>query len=117
MNYVKFRISYHILKGRNTNANSRCLAFLNSEIGIIHGDLKPENIMYNYTNNTVKLIDFGVSYLVGEKTTAGTFLFQPPEYYLGGRFGHDKFDVWAFGILFSELIIGKTCFGPLKEYL
>lgn len=64
---------------------ANALAFLNSEIGIIHGDLKPENIMYNYTNNTVKLIDFGISYLKDEKTKVGTISFLAPEYYLPDR--------------------------------
>ena len=44
---------------------ARALQYLGT-IGIIHADLKPENIMLTEQDTRVKLIDFGISYHVSK---------------------------------------------------
>lgn len=49
--------------------------------GIIYRDLKPENIMLDKTGH-IKLVDFGLSKLIGEeraKTTCGSAEYMAPE--------------------------------------
>ena len=44
-----------------------------SNLGIIHGDLKPENVMMTGQDTRVKIIDFGVSLHVSEATPGDFF--------------------------------------------
>jgi serine/threonine protein kinase len=75
--------------------------------GIIHGDLKPENIAVYFPDSTdaqVKLLDLGLS---GEKgKEAGTPLYMAPEAFHGELdYGSD---IWSAGIILFELFYGAS---------
>jgi serine/threonine protein kinase len=60
-------------------------------VGVVHRDIKPENIMYG-KDNEIKLIDFGLSKRVADKssnltTIAGTPFYMAPEV-LDGEYNH-----------------------------
>ena len=50
------------------------------KLNILHGDIHPSNIIYN-NESIIKIIDFGESIIIGEKTNknAGLSFFCPPE--------------------------------------
>ena len=79
--------------------------------GIIHGDLKPQNVMV-MGNGIVKLMDFGVArqrrqveQLAG--TSAGTPLYMSPEQARGAELD-ERSDIYSAGIVMFELFTG-TC--------
>lgn len=80
------------------------------EKGIVHMDLKPENIMYDEENMIYKLIDFGLSFFEGSllNGNGGTFTYLPPEIWdpfmnkLTSTLDletNKKRDVWSLGII------------------
>ncbi|XP_060938997.1 homeodomain-interacting protein kinase 2-like [Limanda limanda] len=94
------------------------LDFLKSA-GIIHSDLKPENVMMVDRVRQplkVKLIDFGLACTnPGEQTghTLQTLWYRSPEILQCVPF-NEAIDVWSLGCIASELFIGKPLF-PAKD--
>ncbi|XP_065196498.1 stress-activated protein kinase JNK-like [Sycon ciliatum] len=73
---------------------------------IIHGDLKPRNIMMN-SDSTLKIADFGMSLVDdGEGNagvTGGTSAYLAPEVIQGSQCGKGV-DSWAIGCILSRLL-------------
>jgi TolB-like protein len=77
--------------------------------GIVHRDLTPRNVMLP-SRDTVKILDFGLAGLVGEKgSLAGTPAYMPPELILGDPTGMTG-DVWTLGVTLYELFTGQRPF-------
>lgn len=78
---------------------------------IIHRDIKPANILLK--QGIAKLSDFGFSRVVedtetpGKFTLLGTPLYTAPEILKGSKFS-SKCDVWSVGVMFYEMLEGKT---------
>ena len=56
------------------------------EHGVCHRDIKPSNILYDQTNEKIKIIDMGISKKIGIKkskkemlTCTGTLYYKAPE--------------------------------------
>ena len=82
------------------------------ENGIMHCDIKSENIMIDEENN-VKIIDFGhaIKYQDGELfyRIVGTPLYLAPE--IVSNKGYDyRIDIWMIGILYFEMVTGNPPF-------
>ncbi len=84
--------------------------------GIIHRDLKSQNILVKTQNGvaTTKITDFGISKLVDSASTTthgllGTLAYMAPEQLDPKHFGIDgkistNLDFWSFGILLYDLL-------------
>ena len=84
--------------------------------GICHRDLKPENICFtklgNMENNSIKIIDFGLSKYFKPKqkleTEVGSILYMAPEVFKNNY--NEKCDIWSIGVILYFLIEGKPPF-------
>ena len=84
---------------------------------IVHRDLKMENILFvNEAHCMIKIVDFGISGIFspgqsGDKSSAGSMLYIPPEVYKGSDIGaNPALDVWAMGCIFYYLLTGRHPF-------
>ena len=87
------------------------------DIRIIHGDLKPENIVFtNQHMKNVKLIDFGIaqpeSRLIHGYVQSRAY--RSPEVVLGLQLTC-AIDMWSFGCILVEMVTGKPLFLPIDE--
>ena len=84
----------------------------NMDPPIIHGDIKPENVLID-KNGVAKLTDFGWSNYVDSnevrRTYCGTPVYLAPE--MIKEIGHDEhLDIWCIGVLLFELLTGNVPF-------
>lgn len=78
--------------------------------GIIHRDIKPQNLLYNRAEGKLKLIDFGRAeeYSTEKKTTCiGSKFFKSPEVLVNYEYYGFGVDVWNMGLVFGSLIFRK----------
>ncbi|KAI9517567.1 hypothetical protein NQZ68_004787 [Dissostichus eleginoides] len=90
-------------------------------VDIVHGDLKPENIMMvDHVRQPlkVKLIDFGLAVNNSAQHTGETMqtlYYRSPEILLGNKF-NGAIDVWSLGCIAAEMLTGNVLFPGSDEY-
>ncbi|XP_076362566.1 homeodomain-interacting protein kinase 3-like isoform X4 [Tachypleus tridentatus] len=91
------------------------------QLGLIHADLKPENIMLVDPIRhpfKVKVIDFGSASHVS-KAVCSTYLqsryYRAPEIILGLPFS-EAIDMWSLGCVMAELFLGWPLYPGSSEY-
>lgn len=97
-----------------------------SLMGLIHRDLKPANCFIT-TNNVLKISDFGLGTMsfakkestsgdvqggdiLGTSAIVGTLPYMAPELFMGGHMASTRTDIYAFGIIFCEMLTGVNPF-------
>ena len=95
------------------------------EKGIVHRDMKPENLMIETRDGTdaVKVLDFGIAKLAGSGKpapaltaigqTLGTVEFMSPEQ-LRGQPLDGRSDIYALGMMAYEMLTGTLPFKPVR---
>lgn len=91
-----------------------------SRYGVIHADIKPENIFIDREMN-VKIGDFGNSFFADEcgfvetEGAVATMNYRPSDVLLGTRLFTSKLDVWSAGCVFAFLAKGDHLFTSYTE--
>lgn len=78
--------------------------------GIVHQDIKPDNILIDANDNFV-LTDFGISNQSETKNINGTPAYMGPERYGSNPVSIPESDIWSFGATVFEMITGDVPFG------
>lgn len=78
--------------------------------GIIHRDLKPANIFLK--DSTIKIADFGFAMRQSDSRkyssyNVGSPVYMPPEALNENKYSF-KSDIWALGVIYYEMLTGKT---------
>ena len=80
--------------------------------GILHGDLKPSNVMLD-RHGAVRLTDFGLARVLedvrGEDRVGGTPAYMAPEVHRGEQ-PDERSDLWSLGVLLHEWVSGQRLF-------
>jgi eukaryotic-like serine/threonine-protein kinase len=91
-------------------------------MGIVHRDLKPANLFVarerdgnDDEHRVVKVLDFGISKVVGEATrltgagaVMGTVLYMSPEQVRALPNVDTRADIWSLGVILYELVAGRA---------
>lgn len=83
------------------------------ERGVIHGDLKDENITISPLSGKVSIIDFGSGFFRNESCNNnyhGTLAFNAPEFFSSKSLDAEKMTVWSLGLLLYSMIYGDIPF-------
>ena len=97
--------------------------------GIVHRDLKPDNVLLTRDGSgtfVVKVLDFGIAKVMdvaggmGFRTRTGMLLGTPaymsPEQARNARDVDQRADLWSAGVLFYEMLTGRSAFPAPTEY-
>ncbi|XP_047997196.1 serine/threonine-protein kinase PRP4 homolog [Leguminivora glycinivorella] len=82
------------------------------KLGIIHADIKPDNILVNEKKNTLKLCDFGSAGKVDDAEPTPYLVsrfYRAPEIILGLPYSHGV-DMWSTACTIYEMAVGKILF-------
>jgi serine/threonine protein kinase/tetratricopeptide (TPR) repeat protein len=84
------------------------------ELGVVHRDLKPHNIMIDEEGN-VRIMDFGIARsLSGKSITGAGVLIGTPEYMspeqVEGKDIDQRSDIYSLGIILYEMVTGRVPF-------
>lgn len=87
---------------------------------ILHRDIKPENILLD-TKGRVKIADFGIAKLMGERPSGGTLTATgaavgTPQYMAPEQLEHPddvdhRADIYSLGVVFYEMLTGELPLG------
>ncbi|MCP3852400.1 MAG: serine/threonine protein kinase [Gammaproteobacteria bacterium] len=89
--------------------------------GIIHGDIKPANVLFRGDNNPI-LTDFGISHRIepkkevelGSDELYASPIYASPELIQGKPFDY-RTDMYSLGIMMYEMLLGKKPFSGETE--
>jgi predicted Ser/Thr protein kinase len=96
------------------------LDYAHSE-GVIHRDVKPSNVLLT-SEGRVKLMDFGIALLVGDKrltssqASIGTPIYMSPEQILRPREMDHRTDIYSAAIVLYEMLNGAPPFDGESMY-
>eukprot|EP00931_Biecheleriopsis_adriatica_P052195 TRINITY_DN30339_c0_g1_i1.p1 TRINITY_DN30339_c0_g1~~TRINITY_DN30339_c0_g1_i1.p1 ORF type:complete len:372 (+),score=69.22 TRINITY_DN30339_c0_g1_i1:51-1118(+) len=91
----------------------RGLAFVHGR-GIVHCDIKPQNLLLDGKSQTLKICDFGTAkrmiFSEQQRPYMCSRYYRAPELILGAVNYTTSVDLWSAGCVFAELILGQPLF-------
>jgi serine/threonine protein kinase len=91
----------------------RALAYIRGK-GILHRDIKPQNILVDTKDYRLILCDFGSAKIFSREEESIAYIcsrfYRSPELILGEKNYSHEVDVWAAGCVVGEMILGEPLF-------
>ena len=99
------KFCYDLLKG---------IAFCHENF-VLHRDLKPQNLLINNKDGTLKIADFGLARQFGIHVRCMTpevvtLWYRGPDILMGNKHYTGSVDIWSVGCIFAEMITGRPLF-------
>lgn len=93
----------------NRKSMTMCIGFVYCRKGVVHRDLKSENILVDLDGESLVLIDFGASAIYKSPSSFysdfhGTKQYKSPEYILKKRYAGVPSTVWTLGVLLYDMV-------------